>query len=446
MARRSDVKAILRSKSLTGREAAALIIRNFVETDHDRPAILTEAEIQRLRDTVSRLTAQDVQDFNTWMDLYGIVGFTLKEAQIKYLRIRLDLKDMTILLQPFLEWSRIAAMSSFIPYCVTEKQLQDIRERRLQELHCLAEVIDARAGNLSDGRWWTESSEEEDAAILEQATSEIAEVLARHNLEPVRLEERADETEREDISRCFADLGEPENLQLYLTGEQLYQTGLPEWRSWIDHGSGAAEVGSRVRRLRPMAFEVAIVQEPLSSNLDERGWYTESWLERLTLLPRLTEAAEDGAEDGFNIRQALEDRHRWIRKSLRFFLAYQPIYEALSELVGVKLHEDLEEWLADIQEDVANYQELLEDPGVKPPPGRLERFEALRPDLPSFTIDDLRPDPQQIQHLRERMAMALTAKEHLQTFIGWLEELVKEIDETEDRPAEEVGGDEGAEA
>jgi hypothetical protein len=435
-----EIKAILTKGNITGKEAGALIIRHFVETDHQRPAILSGAEIQQLRARVRKLTEQDMEDFNSWLDLYRITGFTLKEAEVLYLKILLALSTMEHLLQPFMEWRRIAGMASFIPYCVTEKQLQDLKDRRLQRLHCMAEVIDARAGNLSEGQWWSaESSEEQDAAILEQATREIMELLEKHKLEPVRLEERADETEREDIKRCPFDLGEPEWLCLYLTGEQLYQTGLPEWQRSIDRYSAAEEIGCSVKRLRSLAFEVAIVQDPIDDNLDENGWYEESWLEQLTLLPALSKAKE---EHGFDICEKLQERHRGLRRLVRVFLAHQPVYEALSELIGVKLHEDLEAWLAEIKEAVEHYNEQLESPGVKPPPDRMERFEELRPDLPPFTIEDLKPDRRHVQHLKERMAMALTAEDQFATFDEWLRERCAEIDETEDALAEEVSGHE----
>jgi|LSQX01.3.fsa_nt_gb hypothetical protein len=432
MAKR-DIKKILTGKGLTGREAAALIIRNFVETDHHRPAILTEAEIQQLRTRVRKLTEQDVEDFNSYMDLYRIVGYTLKEAEVLYLRIGWRLSALKDQLLPFITQHYIGLVAQSIPYCVTEKQLQDLREQRLQRLHCMAEVIDARAGNLSEGRWWsTESSEEEDAAILEEATRQIARALEEHDLEPVRLEECADETEREDIERCPFDLGEPENLHLYLSGEQLYQTGLPEWQP------SAWQIVEPARtRWSP---EVAVVQDPLKSNLDDRGWYTEEWIERLSILPEL-DARDD--EEAADIRQTLERTHTLIRKMLRLFLAHQPIFEALSELVGVKLHEDLEEWLAEIKEEVAIYRNTLELGVLQPLPENVaERLKKSRPDLPPFTIEDLKPDRRHVQHLKERMAIALTAEEQFEAFSQWLRERCEEIDETEDSLAEEVSGHE----
>lgn len=431
MAKR-DIKAILKKSKLTGKEAAALIIRHYVETDHRRPAILTESEIQQLRSKVGRTgTEQDRDDFDSYMHLYRLVGFTLKEAEVLYLRIGWRLSRLEAVLLPFITQHWIGLVTQNIPYCVTEKQLQDLKDQRLQRLHCMASVIDARAGNLSEGRWWsTEASEEEDAEILEEATRQIAELLNEHDLEPVRLEERADETEREDIERCSFDLGEPENLHLYLTGAQLYQTGLSEWRpnAW-------QIVDAERTRWSP---KVAVVQEPPISDVDERGWYVENWMEQFSILPAL-DARDD--EEAADIRQTLERSHKAIRKMLRLFLAHQPIYEALSELIGVKLHEDLEEWLADIQEEVAGYRNILELGVLKPlPEGVAERLRKSRPELPPFTVDDLKPDRRHVQHLKERMAMALTAEEHAEAFSQWLGERCEEIDETEDALAEEVSG------
>ena len=102
MAKR-DIKAILKKKSLSGKEAAALIIRHFVETDHQRPAILTESEIQQLRSKVGRTgTQQEREDFDSYMHLYRLAGFTLKEAEVLHLEILLDLSNIERFLQPFL--------------------------------------------------------------------------------------------------------------------------------------------------------------------------------------------------------------------------------------------------------------------------------------------------------------------------------------------------------
>jgi hypothetical protein len=128
---------------------------------------------------------------------------------------------------------------------------------------------------------------------------------------------------------------------------------------------------------------------------------------------------------------------------LRLFLAHQPIFEALSELVGVKLHEDLEEWLAEIKEEVAIYRNTLELGVLQPLPENVaERLKKSRPDLPPFTIEDLKPDRRHVQHLKERMAIALTAEEQFEAFSQWLRERCEEIDETEDSLAEEVSGHE----
>ena len=86
-----EIKAILTKGNITGKEAGALIIRHFVETDHQRPAILSGAEIQQLRARVRKLTEQDMEDVNSWLDLYRSTGFTLKEAEVLYLKILLAL-------------------------------------------------------------------------------------------------------------------------------------------------------------------------------------------------------------------------------------------------------------------------------------------------------------------------------------------------------------------
>ncbi len=444
MAKRREVKAIIQSRNLTGKEAARLLLKHLVETDHRRPAILTQGEIQQLKSNVSRLSEKDIADYNSWMELYQIAAYTLSQAEVLHLEIMLDLSRMESLLQPYLTDWKLTIEAGMVPSCVTEKQWQELqaiqRERKLTKLHCLAEVYEQRAKHLAGGyEAFEDLAEEEKASLREEVTAAISELMASQNLQPVKLDERADESKREDIAYWPDARENPDLLSLFLSGEQLYQTGLPEWQEWVDtyHTSlYEGDVGN-------LTGEVAIVLEPAADNLDERGWYKECWPESFLEVERLAGMAE---KHGLDLRKVIIHKHKAIRKKLRVFLAHQPVFEALSEVTGVKLHEDLEAWLADTQKAVRQYQELIKEDALQSLPRPLREAlperaqirEGLRPDLPAFTIDDLKPDPQQIEHLKERMALALTEEDYYQAFRGWMAERCAEIDETEDKLAEEV--------
>jgi hypothetical protein len=450
MPTKRDVKAIISKQGLTGKEAARLIIHDLVETDHQRPQILTLAEVRQIRENVSRLTERDIQDFNSWLELYQIIGFTLQQAKVLHLEIRLELQSVESILEVFVTDYRLRATAAFVPTCVTEKQWQEQqalqREQKLQELHCLAEVIHERAlwigGRPAPGGGYEEPeedlSDEEWSEITEQAWQEVQAALASHKLEPAALEEG---TDPERIAAFGNEgFGAPEYHSVYLSGQELYETGLPEWQRWIDDYQTGMYEGSFGGNV---FGEVAIVLQPDPSNLDERGWYREDWPEAFSGLNQLAKMSE---EQGIDVRQAIQQRHQKIRKELRCFLAYQPVVETVSELVGVKLHEDLEQWLATIEEETEHYQQALERNCVKRLPALMRRhlspkaqaFEKLRPDLPPFAIDDLKPDPGQIKHLQERMSLALSKEDYRQVCIGWLEEQSKEIEAIEERLAEEV--------
>jgi len=448
MAKRREVKAIIQSRNLTGKEAARLLLKHLVETDHRRPAILTQGEIQQLKSNVSRLSEKDIADYNSWMELYQIAAYTLSQAEVLHLEILLDLSRMESLLQPYLTDWKMTIEAAMVPSCVTEKQWQELqaiqRERKLKKLHCLAEVYEARAEHLAGGyKAFEDLAEEDKASLREEATAEISELMASQDIQPIKLE-REESKEREDVAYWpdkdkWPESGGTDHLTLHLTGQQLYQTGLPEWQEWVDTYQTSLYEGD----VGNPAGEVAIVLTPAEYNLDERGWYKECWPESFLEVPRLAGAAE---KHGLDLRKGLVHRHKAIRKKLRVFLAHQPVFETLSEVTGVKLHEDLEAWLADTQEAVSRYQELLKKDALQSLPmslrgGLPERAqirEGLRPDLPAFTIDDLKPDPQQIEHLKERMALALTEEDYYQAFRGWMAERCAEIDETEDKLAEEV--------
>jgi len=110
--------------------------------------------------------------------------------------------------------------------------------------------------------------------------------------------------------------------------------------------------------------------------------------------------------------------------------------------VGVRLHEDLDTWQAQIEHSVTAYVRALSAPYLRPldpdlrplwPP---DKWLARKPELPTFTIDDLKPDTHRVRQLQERMALPLG-----DTWWKWLVEEEKLAHEEEIRLAEEVASD-----
>ena len=471
MATKADVKAILKSGKLTGQEAARIVVQHYVDQDHGRGPLLTANEIERTKKAVARRPAEEVDLYNAILEAYRLSEYTLREAHIMALDILLHLERARASVhQVLVAWS-LRHEQHDLPTIVTEKQFADLqarqRERKLQTRYCLNQVMAERMweimspdkgfpedafGRLSKGSDTFDN-------VFSQAREEIADLIAEGKLQPVETDFRADDDRLRypdqepppgfetvhwwpEGSQCWSsDTPDEEvdrQLRTYVTGEQLYQAGLPEWRREVDTYRHWQEQ----EHMPPgqQSASVAVLQEPVGwpVELDERGYYKANDLVRLSGLAPIEEALQ---KEGRDLKQVFRDQHKWIRKSLREFLAHRPVHEALSNLVGVKLAEDLDTWQAQIEEAVASYVDLLKSPVLQPVPEDLRRWWepvwlARKPELPTFTIDDLKPDSYRVRQLQERMALPLG-----DTWWEWLAEEYRLAYEEEAGPAEEVASD-----
>jgi len=469
MASKQDVTKLLKSPKLTGREAARLMVQHFVDRDHRRGRLLTEPQIERLRRTVANRPAEEVDEYNALIETYRMAEYTLAEARVLSLEIRLDIEETKALLDNFaLAWL-LRAEQERRPAIVTAKQFEDLkarqRARKLQELHCLNEVILQRAAeNTKPGHWraYEDLSDADFDQAFDRAKREIEGLLAEGKLQPVELDFRADDDrlrypDLEPPPGCenvylwpqgehgwSSDTPEEERerqLRTYVSGEQLYQAGLPEWAREVDTYQHWREFHHLPPEERGEA--VAVLQEPTGGlvELDERGYYKARDLVEISGVPYLEKRA---AKDGLDPKQFLRSRHRTIRKKVRVFLAYQPIMEILSDLISVKLHEDLETWQAQIEVYAESYAAKVSLPFLKPVEGDLRRWQepewlARKPELPAFTIEDLKPDPKRVEHLRQRMGLYL-GEEWYSYCSEWLSEECELIDQDEDRAVDEEDG------
>lgn len=472
MATKADVKAILKSGKLTGQEAARIVVQHYVDQDHKRGPLLTANEIERIKKAVARRPAEEVNLYNAILEAYRLSEFTLREAHIMALDILLHLEwAKTAVRQITMAWL-LHTVQNMRPAIVTEKQLADLkarqRERKLRALHCLNQVIASRAIELVPWQvsepiieelYGDHEEHEEDDIVFGPAAREIADLIAEGKLKPVETDIRADDDRLrspgqepppgseaiewwpESSQLWSSDTPDEERdrqLRTYVSGEQLYQAGLPEWRNEVD----TYEQWRENRHLPPeeRGEGVAVLLDPVKCCLyiDERGYYRALDMVELSGLPGREQALR---EDGVDLKQTLREQHKWLRANLRVFLAHRPVLEALSDLVGVKLHEDLDTWQAQIEESVASYTGSLDLPALRPVPEDQRRWWepewlARKPELPTFTIDDLKPDAYRVRQLQERMALPLG-----DTWWEWLAEEYRLAYEEEAGPAEEVASD-----
>jgi len=188
----------------------------------------------------------------------------------------------------------------------------------------------------------------------------------------------------------------------YCSGADLIQIGLS--RAWIEEYEPNLEEETLARPAGMMqSSRVAILQNPKPGDLDERGYYKEpGFLEKLSGYASRND--KDRSETrGFSIPELLEGVHKQASKHIKIFLAIQASIEAVSETVGVKFTEDLDEWYEELGLYASMYNSLLEPRGeYHQPPHYLgmPKLEALR-------IGRLKPTARSLRYYRERMALAL---------------------------------------
>jgi hypothetical protein len=139
------VKRII-SKGLTGWEAGKLRLRDLVDTYHRRDSVLTEADIEAIRNTP--MEGADVRDFNMFMALCrGFhVGHMLGEWTCADACLHITYLDR--LLQSVDKRRTVELFSRFGPHVVTRKQYEDIitaqKLKKLEFEYSLGYVIEER--------------------------------------------------------------------------------------------------------------------------------------------------------------------------------------------------------------------------------------------------------------------------------------------------------------
>ena len=149
MTTKTDIKRIL-SKGLTGKEAGKLALQDFWEEDHFREGFLSDRDLSAIKTSLK--TPQDIQDYNSYMETYKILDYTLKDAHIISLELQRRLFSVYRLAMMYLfnTTSIIELMDK--PIIMTEKQYKDYvkeaREKELNDLNSLEEIIERHAWEL----------------------------------------------------------------------------------------------------------------------------------------------------------------------------------------------------------------------------------------------------------------------------------------------------------
>jgi len=485
VASKKDIERLLKKASLSGLEAARLIIGHHVEQDHQRDGFLSEREISYIK---SRLTPLEAAEYNRWVDTYRIVDRTLQEAHVLALDIQqglivasqeLDRYFIEYLLQQYKMWT---------PTIVTEKQYQDIKDRQreqyLQDIYSLRFMLERVAeGRTSEDIWaeWEEREEEEYyldfmaeryPELYMEAGMALLELMRAGQLQPIQLQpqdierleqmreqrraqanettqellarsEEYDQTQRKLYEASKRKQRQARSEQLAQALEQLLEGALNEQEKerLLDatfcsgaelYEAGLAEWRTWIDEFRPDPIAgYAVIPPGNLFSMDEQGYYKPgAFGDALEMVSGVEVMDKIWRDRGFSgaegFHQAVNAR---LRSQLRGYLGLQSIVETVSDILGVDFAEDLRAWHGQIKNYVDRYNVI-----IRPDSDYAKDIPKLR----KLRIDNLKPSAASLRYFRERIALGLGE--------GWQEAALNlwpaEAEPEEEEPEEVASGQE----
>ncbi len=455
--RKPDVKRLL-AKGLSGREAGKLVVQHAYAIDRGGSGFLSEKDIQTLQ--ASLKTQRDVEDYNRVLDVYRTVFVTIQEAKILSLVMQKDLHDVESQLDAY-HWSQgVSDVYRWLPVILTEKDYKAVKarqKRRLRRrLYSIGEVVGRRTDELLGGPDKAEdATEEEWDAAHATADQEVQKLLKAGKLKPLRLAHRADRytvaeaeaaladpldpedlyedeedgppedaverhaanlaeweetvaqgdlTEGHDLSRYIpgewgdVEPGDEERLlHHYLSGDQLYKAGLPEWKAWLDEFKFYEEDEYEGRD----GGVAVLVEDGFLSSLDAKGHFNAYWLDSLKDYAQLRDVEEQfSREKGLSMQELLQTLMKKVRDKAKVLRAYQEVLRQAGEVYEIDLGVEESLFLPDIRKAMESYSRTAKTVSRW-------RGQLRGPKLPPLDYDQVKPDKATVDTLHERFSVGV---------------------------------------
>lgn len=451
MARKPDVKRLL-SKGLSGKEAGRLVVQDLHEADRGKGGFLSRKDIEDLKAGLK--THEDITDYNRLVDLYKAVYMTMEEAEIASLQVEKHLRSLESRLEGYVVSAGVRHIYRLLPIIVTEKDYRALKarqKRRLKKrLYCLGEVLEKRTEELLGG--WQKAEEATDETwdkAWKAADQEVQKLIDDGKLKPLRLGHRADLiayaeakkaledpleledltddgepaekttdhhaaylarleesvaqgdlSEGHDVSRWSADL-DPEDdedrlLYHYVSGDQLYKAGLPEWKLWIDEFKPYEED-------KDHEGGIAVIREEggPGSDVDAKGHYRNTWLDRLRDFMQVQRIEEEyRATRGLSAEEVFRTILKTVRVQAQILQAYLRVLQEAGAACGIDFALEEVLTISDVRTAAEDYSRM-----AKTVSGW--RGEIRGPRLPAFDLDQVKPDKAVVDTLRERIALGI---------------------------------------
>lgn len=203
----------------------------------------------------------------------------------------------------------------------------------------------------------------------------------------------------------------------FCLGQEAYEAGVTSWVSHVDE--------FKLNYDKPFHAYAVLQQDGATQWVTKEGNFNHTRqeelfdrLSQLSLYQRVFEELDDG-EPGSGLIKHLTNFYASIRVSLKHFLAFYSVIEACSEITGIRFVERMEGWYQGLESLVRLYNSYLEEANIS---GRERLYKGPEIKLPLLDIEGLKPDPEQLQYIRDRMAIALGPEWFRDTTLKLLDE------------------------
>lgn len=337
MASKRDIKKLLKSKKLSGRESAALIIENQVAIMYGKKPTLTQEEIALIKFGLSD-RRHERSEYHGYIDTYQLAGYVMRDAHADALEVLWLTENLVDIVNKRLISRINEYKSKDFPEILTHKQFAEryksLLEASLLELENLEELIELPP-----------DQEGSSSRIDIEAAQEILDLLKAGKLTPrqsnkeaeeqqerleLKLDQACDKLTEEGFSELWHSELYDEAYKAHLKELQALRQALPE----ADRAAVIEILESAITRGEPphIAYEL---EKQLQSIYFQAGDLAQSELFTKRLQKRALQAAERDCvivEPGASL-----ERLRKFEKRLSTIPMYAPLFDQIEELGGLNL-------------------------------------------------------------------------------------------------------------
>jgi len=418
-----DIQTLLKKKKLSGKEAARLIISDNFEyfMSNGAKKILKDGDRETIVESLQG--DQDIKDYNAYLHIGKRIQETFVVLDAVKGSIAARLYRVVIEMLKTQSLSEHIRRDAFTPQIMTEKQLEDMkklqRQNLLDEPVSLAEILVSLADDAYPdiSVFYADKEEAKGKADIQEYEDAVDELAKDY---PEAYQEGYKRlTELITSGQLAVDIPPKRNptprsfslmKKTFVKREALYRLGY--WQEYVDtyHPNLNHETGGT-------AAGVAIIQDPEPYQLDDKGYYRDTFTLRHLYSPdEITEIKES---TWMTVASAADKT----KKELRSIYRYTAIIRAYSDLMDYDFRGHMDVILRVLKEAVDFFNLNLKETIINFSP-IYPRSEEPYP----IDIDSLQPPPEAIEKMRESINIQREPWEELFSILRQ-EEPVKDEEE-----------------